>query len=1328
MPQMVEHEEAMYEAFSSTGGDDAWQLEDSWKHLGTLIKRGVISEDPAGQLELERILAYVTAQYPPKLHECLGYCLSEQRKDELLTIFENTTGIIKSCHTNAAVLKPCLQILIHLAYPPQQPCTALLDGVVNQLISTKKNITRLLRAVPANLENEPVVHDVLRLIMRIHQCNARSLWSLELSSVYQLPEKWKGPTATDIASASGNTMLHSPPDCDAVSDTPDATSLMDPPASKRKHQPDYYRCEVYSLSYTCLSVLKHLEQSIDVVSLVCQVIQALCSRSQSLYTKILAHKKDIGLIEQLLLIFAQYIDVYDVSADESVAKLLDSLIQTFMKLIMVCKFFHTDMKELQEEVSLLLMKTLQAAIKHRKNSSTPCLPKDYTLLSTVFRYCLHLHFKPTLKNCDVIACSVQILKECRLHLKAYLPSALRFAFGVGSALSQADWVKTFRTKKEHGLHTVVLECLEGGHVQDDNVLKESMRLLRSLVADPQWNEELFSHGILECLLALSTRLCHGDTYATIMLDLVRVGFQLTCCSLEQRRVFINKKYLDVLKAALVNHGTNWPIVRCALGSLSMLFRVKEVVAESYRLGFPKLLLETLHAHNGVESKQRYLHNVITHMACFAVPVQTTTALDNLPDEESVSPCGSGNIHQTPPVCSQLPGCVVSDGTSSAAQHVALNDVDRDKCSPPAPVAMTPPAHTSAQLTASPPELVVERLHGMASHGCSTCAGATANSLELILTAQPISVEMYEELTMRGWFRRGSVPLSHYRHIHHPDCGDYETCTDVERFDPSTSSTYKRVLKRARKAGITVETVRPHMDPASFELYNRYQLTKHGKLLKASDGYCNHIVDTPLLPVTRNGVPYGTVHQLYRMDGRLIGVGVLDVLPHCLISVYMFYDVGCRDVAKLSLGVYAVLQEIEYAKRLNRECGAQVHHYMLGGFCPLNKKVSYKANYPPVRFCAPWASSLWMDDLRMARLLSGLSALRQSVRSSRFAAVMTFLAVHKIFPQATAVLRWLRLSRHRLCDIFHLAQPYNVRYALKTMEDARQQQHEDADSEEHVAELSTSDQGPLDPVELLLAMTAKTDRRSSSGNSAGAMDEADTDNSVSQSAELEGPLQDLCEYLQQHSAYKAFPVSGELREKLINLLITDPCFQHRDTGGEKPTFGMLLEAVFECDLDETIDSQLYFKSCGVLVRDVLEQLNTCCSTALAGEVLKDMATLLICSERSVSDVDPDYARTVSVEEAYHGLSASTELDLTCLYRGLVEHQQVAGDADDITIRLRRPSGSGHTEETRMSNVWYEAGDEWWVTCHELLHQNVQSLASALGPDLARRTTVTISQIQ
>ncbi|CAN0544511.1 unnamed protein product, partial [Ectocarpus sp. 8 AP-2014] len=53
------------------------------------------------------------------------------------------------------------------------------------------------------------------------------------------------------------------------------------------------------------------------------------------------------------------------------------------------------------------------------------------------------------------------------------------------------------------------------------------------------------------------------------------------------------------------------------------------------------------------------------------------------------------------------------------------------------------------------------------------------------------------------------------------------------------------------------------------------------------------------------VPYGSYHQLYRIDGKLIAVGVVDVLPKCLSSVYCFYD---PDYRALALGKLTALKE------------------------------------------------------------------------------------------------------------------------------------------------------------------------------------------------------------------------------------------------------------------------------------------------------------------------------------------------------------------------------------------------------------------------------------
>lgn len=57
--------------------------------------------------------------------------------------------------------------------------------------------------------------------------------------------------------------------------------------------------------------------------------------------------------------------------------------------------------------------------------------------------------------------------------------------------------------------------------------------------------------------------------------------------------------------------------------------------------------------------------------------------------------------------------------------------------------------------------------------------------------------------------------------------------------------------------------------------------------------------------------YGSFHQRYYIDDRLVAVGVVDVLPHCLSSVYLFYDpeLGRR----LALGKLTALREIQWVQ-------------------------------------------------------------------------------------------------------------------------------------------------------------------------------------------------------------------------------------------------------------------------------------------------------------------------------------------------------------------------------------------------------------------------------
>jgi arginine-tRNA-protein transferase len=72
------------------------------------------------------------------------------------------------------------------------------------------------------------------------------------------------------------------------------------------------------------------------------------------------------------------------------------------------------------------------------------------------------------------------------------------------------------------------------------------------------------------------------------------------------------------------------------------------------------------------------------------------------------------------------------------------------------------------------------------------------------------------------------------------------------------------------------------------------------------------------------LPCGLYHQHYRVGGEfLIAVGVIDVLPNGLSSVYLFYHPSF-SYELVALGKYAILKEIEFARDV-----LKVPYYYLG---------------------------------------------------------------------------------------------------------------------------------------------------------------------------------------------------------------------------------------------------------------------------------------------------------------------------------------------------------------------------------------------------------------
>ncbi|XP_033741170.1 arginyl-tRNA--protein transferase 1-like isoform X1 [Pecten maximus] len=140
---------------------------------------------------------------------------------------------------------------------------------------------------------------------------------------------------------------------------------------------------------------------------------------------------------------------------------------------------------------------------------------------------------------------------------------------------------------------------------------------------------------------------------------------------------------------------------------------------------------------------------------------------------------------------------------------------------------------------------------------------------------------------------------------------------------------------------------------SHQVYHKYQMGIHNDPPhKPSESqYTRFLCDSPLQEMTKkDGIPmgYGSFHQHYILDGKIIAVGVVDILPYCVSSVYLYYH---PDYDFLSLGTYTALREIAFVQELNKKAPDLIYYYM-GYYIHSCPKMKYKGQYFPSFLLCP----------------------------------------------------------------------------------------------------------------------------------------------------------------------------------------------------------------------------------------------------------------------------------------------------------------------------------------------------------------------------------------
>ena len=221
------------------------------------------------------------------------------------------------------------------------------------------------------------------------------------------------------------------------------------------------------------------------------------------------------------------------------------------------------------------------------------------------------------------------------------------------------------------------------------------------------------------------------------------------------------------------------------------------------------------------------------------------------------------------------------------------------------------------------ELARLKFYATQPHACSYLPNEQATTLFLD-PSQPMNGQIYAELSELGFRRSGD-------HLYRPHCQLCKACVParipVIRFRPSRKQ--NRVLKR--NLDIKVTRCDPGFTEERYQLYARYISERHadGDMFPPSRGQFSTFLVSHL--------PYAFFYEM-RVEDRLVGVAVTDVLPNGMSAVYTFYD---PNEEKRSLGVFGIVWQIAESRRLGLDA------VYLGYWIKGCRKMSYKTEYRPI---------------------------------------------------------------------------------------------------------------------------------------------------------------------------------------------------------------------------------------------------------------------------------------------------------------------------------------------------------------------------------------------
>ena len=211
-----------------------------------------------------------------------------------------------------------------------------------------------------------------------------------------------------------------------------------------------------------------------------------------------------------------------------------------------------------------------------------------------------------------------------------------------------------------------------------------------------------------------------------------------------------------------------------------------------------------------------------------------------------------------------------------------------------------------------------------NHECSYLPGRSATTRYRWL--ESCDAATYQRMLERGWRRFG-------RTFFRPECGSCQECRSL-RLNIGSLVPDRSMRRTWNKNGdLQILLGSPTLSLEHLDLFARFHLAR------SRDRGWEPRGTTPqdyYLSFVDGAHDYGAELQL-RLDGRLLAVALVDILPAAMSAVYCYYDPEFKD---RGLGTMAILSEVEIAKIRS------IPHLFLGYWVEPNASMRYKARFRP----------------------------------------------------------------------------------------------------------------------------------------------------------------------------------------------------------------------------------------------------------------------------------------------------------------------------------------------------------------------------------------------